>query len=309
MVELELVVGATGYVGNLVARALLAERRPVRALSRDPRRMPDGLELETVRGDLLTGEGLEEALAGCEAAYYLVHSMEPGERSFEVRDRIAAHNFVRACGLAGVARAVYLGGIAPIGALSPHMRSRLEVEEILMEGVAGTTGLRASIVIGAHSPSFRLMVRLVERMRVLALPPWRERRTQPVAEADVVRCLIQAPLRERTAGCSIDVVGPDVLSYGAMLQSIAEALGIGRPAVPVPISITPVTAAVAAAVGDAPVELVGALMGSLVADVLPRSERAAEELAELFGFQPLPFERAVSRALAEWELEEPLAAR
>ncbi len=309
MVELELVVGATGYVGNLVVRALLAERRPVRALSRDPGRIPKGLELETVRGDLLTGEGLEEALAGCEAAYYLVHSMEPGEESFEVRDRIAAHNFVRACRLAGVARTVYLGGIAPTGAPSPHMRSRLEVEQILMEGVAGVTGLRASIVIGAHSPSFRLMVRLVERMRVLALPPWRERRTQPAAEADVVRCLIQAPLLERTAGRSIDVVGPDVLTYGAMLRGIAEALGIGRPEVAVPISITPVTAAVAAAVGDAPVDLVGALMGSLVADVLPRSDRAAAELAELFGIQPLSFERAVSRALAEWELEEPLAAR
>jgi uncharacterized protein YbjT (DUF2867 family) len=309
VVELELVVGATGYVGNLVVRALLAEHRPVRALSRDPGRIPEGLELETVRGDLLTGEGLEEALAGCEAAYYLVHSMEPGTVSFEVRDRIAAHNFVRACRLAGVARTVYLGGIAPTGPLSPHMRSRLEVEEILMEGLAGASALRASIVIGTHSSSFRLMVRLVERMRVLALPPWRERRTQPVAEGDVVRCLIQVPLLERTAGRSIDVVGPDVLTYGAMLQGIAEALGIGRPEVAVPISITPVTAALAAAVGDAPVDLVGALMGSLVADVLPRSDRAAEELAELFGIQPLPFERAVSRALAEWELEEPLAAR
>ncbi len=309
MVELELVVGATGYVGNLVVRALLAEGRPVRALSRDPSRMSGGLELETVRGDLLTGEGLGEALAGCEAAYYLAHSMEPGEESFEVRDRIAAHNFVRACRLAGVARVVYLGGIAPTGAISPHMRSRLEVEQILMDGVTAATGLRASIVIGAHSPSFRLMVRLVERMRVLPLPPWRERRTQPVAEADVVRCLIQAPLLERTAGRSIDVVGPDVLTYGAMLQGIAEALGIGRPAVAVPISITPVAAAVAAAVGTAPVDLVGALMGSLVADVLPRSDRAAEEIADLFGLQPLPFERAVGRALAEWELEEPLAAR
>jgi uncharacterized protein YbjT (DUF2867 family) len=312
----ELVVGATGYVGNLLVRALLAERRPVRALARDLTRLPAPLALatasgalETVRGDLLTGEGLQEALAGCDAAYYLVHSMEPGEESFEVRDRRAAHNFVRACRLAGVARAVYLGGIAPLGGASPHMRSRLEVERILMDGLPAATALRASIVIGAHSPSFRLMVRLVERLRVLPLPPWRERRTQPVAEADVVRCLTRAPRLEQAAGRSIDVVGPDVLTYGLMLEGIAEALGIGRPVVALPISLTPITAAVAAAVGGVPVELVGALMGSLIVDVLPRSGRAAEELTELFSVDPLPFERAVSRALAEWEHEEPLAAR
>lgn len=302
-------MGATGYVGGLLVRALLAERRPVRALSRDPSRIPTSPAVETVRGDVLTGEGLQEALAGCDVAYYLVHSMEPGDTSFEARDRIAAHNFVRACRLARVTRTVYLGGIAPLGTTSPHMRSRLEVERILMDGLAGASCLRASIILGAHSPSFRLMVRLVERMPVLLLPPWRERRTQPVAEVDVIRCLIQAPQLERTAGRSIDIVGPDVLTYGLMLEGIAEALGVGRPAIAVPISSTPVTAAVAAAIGTVPVDLVEPLMGSLVADVLPRSDRAAEELAELFGVHPLSFARAVSRALAEWEREEPLAAR
>jgi uncharacterized protein YbjT (DUF2867 family) len=258
---------------------------------------------------VLNDEGLDAALDGCDVAYYLVHSMEAGASSFEARDRQAAQNFVAACRRGGVERVVYLGGIEPSGPLSPHMRSRLEVERILMEGLPGATGLRASIVIGAGSPSFRLMVRLVERIPVLPLPPWRHLRTQPVAERDVVQCLVRAPLIEATAGRSIDIVGPDALTYAEILAGIAAELGVDRQEVDVPIFTVPAFAAVAAAIAQTDTDLVRALMGSLNSDVLPRSERAAQEMAELFGVKPTPFTRAVRRALAEWEREEPLAGR
>jgi uncharacterized protein YbjT (DUF2867 family) len=268
---------------------------------------PSGVE--TLRGDVLNDEGLDAALEGCDVAYYLVHSMEAGSNSFEARDRQAAGNFVAACRRAGVDRAVYLGGIEPTGPLSPHMRSRLEVERILMEGLPAATGLRASIIIGAGSPSFRLMVRLIERIPVLPLPPWRERRTQPIAERDVVECLVRTPLIDATSGRSIDIVGPDPLTYAEILEGIAAELDIDRPPVKLSVFTAPAFAAVASRIAGSDAELVRALMGSLSADVLPRSERAAQEMTELYGFRPLPFVRAVRRALADWEDKEPLAAR
>jgi uncharacterized protein YbjT (DUF2867 family) len=235
--------------------------------------------------------------------------MEAGASSFEDRDRLAAGNFVSACRRAGLERVVYLGGIEPNGPLSPHMRSRLEVEQILLEGVPAATGLRASIIIGAGSPSFRLMVRLIERIPVLPLPPWRHRRTQPVAERDVIECLVRTPLIEATRGRSIDVVGPDVVSYAEILDGIAAELGVARPEVDLPIFTAPAFAAVASRIAGADTDLVRALMGSLNADVLPRSERAAEEMQELYGIEPLPLVRAVRRALSDWEREEPLVGR
>jgi uncharacterized protein YbjT (DUF2867 family) len=305
----DLIVGATGYVGSLLTRALVARGRAVRAMSRRPPPLAPPSGVETVRGDVLNDEGLDAALQGCDVAYYLVHSMEAGASSFEARDRQAARNFVAAGRRAGVGRVVYLGGIEPSGPLSPHMRSRLEVERILMEGLPGATGLRASIIIGAGSPSFRLMVRLIERIPVLPLPPWRDHRTQPIAERDVVECLVRTPLIRATSGRSIDIVGPDPLSYGEILEGIAAELDIDRPPVKLSIFTAPAFAAVASRIAGSDGDLVQALMGSLGADVLPRNERAAREMKELYGFAPSPFVRAVRRALADWEREEPLAAR
>jgi uncharacterized protein YbjT (DUF2867 family) len=305
----DLIVGATGYIGSLLTKALVAEGRAVRALSRHPARVGQEGLVESVRGDVLADESLEAALDGCDVAYYLVHSMEAGASSFEARDRQAAENFAAAARRAGVERVVYLGGIKPTGPPSPHMRSRLEVERILMEQVPGATGLRASIVIGAGSPSFRLMVRLIERIPVLPLPPWRSRRTQPIAERDVIQCLVRTPLIAATVGRSIDLVGPQALTYAEILQGIAAELELDRPEVDLPIFTAPAFAAVASAIAGSDPDLIRALMGSLDADVLPRSEHAAEEMAELYGISPLPFARAVRRALGDWEREEPLRGR
>ena len=306
---MDLIAGATGYVGSLLTKALVDHGRPVRALARRPPAVEPGRMVEIVRGDVVKDQGLDAALEGCDVAYYLVHSMEAGTTSFEARDRVAAENFVAACRRMGVEQVVYLGGIHPSGPLSPHMRSRLEVERILMEGLPAATGLRASIVIGAGSPSFRLMVRLIERIPVLPLPPWRDVRTQPVAEPDVIECLVRTPLIAAAAGRSIDIVGPDVLSYSEILRGIAAELGIDRPEVELPIFTPPAFAAVASRIAGADVDLVRGLMGSLGSDVLPRSERAAQEIEDLYNVRPLPFVRAVRRALADWEREEPLAAR
>ena len=305
---MELVTGGTGYVGSRLLLRLAAEGRPVRALVRQPELLPELLPgVDAVRGDLLTGGGLEAALEGCSTAYYLVHSMEPAANGdFAGRDRRMAEAFGDAAARAGVDRIVYLGGIVPEAPLSAHLSSRLEVERILLAAVPGSTALRASIVVGAASSSFRLLVRLVERLRVLPLPAWRGNRTQPVAERDVIEYLARTPTVAEATGRSFDIAGPDVLSYADMLERIADAMGVGRLPVGLGTTLTPPAAAVVAAVTGQPLELVRPLMESLESDLLPRDPG---EAPRVYDIRPLPFERAVDRALREWESLEPLGAR
>jgi len=148
---MELITGATGYVGGRLIERLRAEGRPVRALVRQPSRLEARDGVEVVAGDLLTGRGVREALDGCETAYYLVHSMEAAkDADFSGRDRRAAENFTAAAHEAGVERVVYLGGIAPTdGKPSPHIASRIEVEEILLRSAPSATA-RQCIVDAAH---------------------------------------------------------------------------------------------------------------------------------------------------------------
>ncbi|MBV9214286.1 MAG: NAD(P)H-binding protein [Actinobacteria bacterium] len=307
---MDLVTGASGYIGGLLVDRLSTEGRPVRAAVRDPARLAPREGVEAVRLDLVSGEGLVEALDGCETAYYLVHSMERTDSrdgDFAARDRTAARNFVAAATAAGVRRAVYLGGIAPPRGTRPsrHMASRLEVEDILLNGLADSVAFRASIVIGAHSDSFRILVRLVERLRMLPFPTWRRNRTAAIDERDAIEFLARAPAVRAAAGRSLDIAGPDVLSYGEMIRRIAELMGVGRLPVGFGSGQTPAAAAVVAAVTGRPVELVRPLMESLATDLLPRDGSAAE----LFGLRPRTFSRAVEHALADWERAEPLAAR
>ena len=305
---MELITGPTGYVGSRLLRRLAEEGRAVRALARRPDAVEPFEGIEAVRGDLLDGRGLARALEGCHTAYYLVHSMEPSTNGvgFADRDRRAAETFARAAVGAGLGRIVYLGGIEPTGGGSPHLRSRLEVERTLLDAVPGSTALRASIVVGAESASFRVLVRLVERLRVLPMPAWRRNRTQPIAERDVIELLARTPAVPRAAGRSLDAVGPDVMTYGEMIERIAESMGVGRLPLGFGRSLTPPASAIVAGVTGQPLELVRPLMESLESDILPREGKDA---APVYGIRPLGFDRAVERALREWESRERLGAR
>jgi uncharacterized protein YbjT (DUF2867 family) len=306
--EMELVTGATGYVGGRLLRRLAQEGRPVRALARRPEAVEPLEGVEAVRGDLLDSAGLDHALDGCHTTYYLVHSMEPSTNGSEFadRDRRAAEAFAAAAARAGLDRIVYLGGIEPSGAGSSHLRSRLEVEEMLLGAVPRSTALRASIVVGAGSSSFRVLVRLVERLRVLPMPAWRSNRTQPIAERDVIELLARTPAVPEAAGRSLDAAGADLMTYGEMIERIAESMGVGRLPLGFGRSLTPPASAIVAAVTGQPVELVRPLMESLESDILPRP---GHDAATVYGIRPLPFDRAVERALREWESRERLGAR
>jgi uncharacterized protein YbjT (DUF2867 family) len=301
-----LVTGASGFVGAALIPRLEAAGHMVRAYARRPDAVAPGVEV--VQGDAIAGTRLDEALEGVDCAYYLIHSMEPSvDGSFADRDRRAATNFAAAARAAGVGRTIYLGGLVPEGKeASLHLASRLEVEQVLRDAAPASVALRASIVIGARSRSFRFLVRLVERVPVMTLPAWRQYRTQPIDARDVLAFLLSAATTEHAGGgLSLDIAGPDVVTYEALVDRIRDALLVRRPALRLGFNLTPVASRVAAAIAGESLELVGPLMEGLDGDLLPRDDSAAE----LLGVRLHGLDAAIERSLREWEAVEELAAR
>ncbi|HEX3691572.1 MAG TPA: NAD(P)H-binding protein [Solirubrobacteraceae bacterium] len=301
-----LVTGITGYVGSVLAARLVRDGHAVRGFARSPDRV--ALDVPVVAGDAVSGQGLREALDGIDVAYFLIHGMEPANGGpFALREREAADRFAVAAVAAGVSRIVYLGGIAPPdGVHSAHLASRLAVEDVLLDAVPDSVALRASIVIGARSRSFRFLVRLVERMPVLAYPAWQSNRTAPIDERDIVAMLARAATSDRVTGRRLDVGGPDVVSYGDLIGRIADLMLVGRPALRFKkLSATPIASRVSAAIAGEQWQLVGPLMESLGTDLVP----ADGEAARLLEVRLHPLDAAIEHALAEWERQEPLRAR
>jgi uncharacterized protein YbjT (DUF2867 family) len=300
-----LVTGASGYVGAALVPRLRAEGHAVRGYGRSAGRITAPVD-EVVEGDAVAGTGLDRALDGIDTAYFLIHSMEGPGNGFADLERTAAENFAAAAAHAGVRRIVYLGGLVPQdGRISRHLASRLAVEELLLAAAPESIAFRASIVIGARSRSFRFLVRLVERMPVLALPAWRDHRTAPVDGRDMLAFLTRAATAPRSvSGRSWDIAGPDVMSYGELVERIADAMLVRRPRVGIDVTMTGLASVVASAIAGEDVGLIAPLMESLEHDLLPR-----HEAAPAFGVRLHSFDAAVERALREWEAEEELAAR
>jgi uncharacterized protein YbjT (DUF2867 family) len=301
-----LVTGVTGSIGAALVPRLAADGHSVRGFARTPARVAVDLD-EVVQGDVLTGEGLDEALDGVDVAYYLIHSMEAGANGgFADHERRGAEHFAAAAARAGVERIVYLGGLLPAGvAPSPHLGSRLAVEETLLAAVPSAIAFRASIVIAGRSRSFRFLVRLIERLPALLAPAWRDCRTQPIDGRDVTALLAAAATAPAERAGSWDAVGPDVMSYGDMLDRIASHMLVSRPTLRLPFNLTAVASVVAAEVAGEDVGLIGPLMGSLEHDLLPREGRVADG----FGVPLHRFDAAVERALRELETLEEVRAR
>jgi nucleoside-diphosphate-sugar epimerase len=207
-----------------------------------------------------------------------------------------------------VRRIVYLGGLVPADGLaaSRHIASRLAVEAALLGAAPESIALRASIVIGARSRSFRFLVRLIERLPVLALPAWRANRTRPIDGRDVQAFLLAAASAPAAlSGRSWDIAGPDEMTYETLIERIADAMLVGRPRVGLGFMLTPVAARVAAAVAGEDPALIEPLMEGLEHDLLPRDDDAAGA----FGVRLHRFDAAVERALRDWETIEEVAAR
>jgi uncharacterized protein YbjT (DUF2867 family) len=217
-----LLTGATGYVGGRLLPLL--DDGELRALVRRPERAPEAVRRRAVRGDVVSGEGLDAALDGVDVAYYLVHSMGAGAAGdFAERDRRAAETFGAAAARAGVERVVYLGGLSG-DVSSAHLRSREEVAELLGRHVPQLVHVRAAMIIGAGGASFEMLRALVQRLPAMVCPRWIDTRTQPIALTDVVHAL--RALRDRDdLGGDVELGGADVLSYREMMERTARVLG------------------------------------------------------------------------------------
>jgi len=290
-----LVTGATGFVGSSLVPELLDAGHEVVAMTRDADRYdpPDGVEV--VEGDLLEAETLAGDFDGVDAAYYLVHSLQTGG-DFEERDRTAATNFAAAASGAGVDRVIYLGGLGETGDnLSPHLRSRQEVEQLLGRGSYDLTTLRAAIIVGAGSVSFRMVRQLVSKLPVMVAPRWVYTECQPIAIADVVSYLGGVLDEPATAGGTYEIGGPEVLTYKEMLVRTGEAMGTRPLVVPVPVLSPKLSSYWVDLVTDVPRSISHPLILGLKNPVVVTDDSIDRHVT----VERTPFGAAVERALAE----------
>ncbi len=219
------VAGATGYIGGLLCDWFRGEGAEIRALARTPEKARNLREIgcEVRQADVLEPATLGPALEAVDVAYYLIHSMgRGGDGDFAARDKAGAENFAAAASSAGVRRIVYLGGL---GEGSEHLASRHATAETLRAGDVPVAYFRAAAVLGAGSESFLTVFYLVRRLPLMIVPKWVETRTQPIAVADAVALLAAAADLDAPLDRELQIGGPDVVSYGDMLDELARALG------------------------------------------------------------------------------------
>ncbi|MFI0432596.1 MAG: SDR family oxidoreductase [Candidatus Nanopelagicales bacterium] len=297
-----LVTGATGYIGGRLVPELIAAGYRVRVLSRHPERLRDVDwydRVEVVGGDASDPTALARALDGVDVAYYLLHSLQLGE-GFEDVERDMALLFARIAKESDVGRLVYLGGLTPSGPaaeLSPHLRSRAEVGEILRQSGVPTAELRAAVIIGSGSASFEMLRYLTERLPAMVTPRWVRNRIQPIAIRDVLRYLVGCAELPSEVNRSFDIGGRDVLTYEQMMQRYAAVAGLRRRIiVPTPVLSPWLSGHWVGVVTPVPASIAKPLVKSLRNEVVC-SENDIQRFVQLPPEGLLTFEQAVQLAL------------
>lgn len=297
-----LVTGATGYVGGRLVPRLLAAGHPVRVLARTPSKLTDvpwRADVEVAEGDLGDVDSLRRAFAGMAVVYHLVHAMGTSD-DFVAEEARTAHNVVRAAREAGVQRLVYLGGLHPSNpdAWSTHLRSRIEVGEILLASGIPAIVLQAGVVIGSGSASFELIRHLTERLPVMTTPKWVHNRIQPIAISDAVHYLVRAASAPPEDTGSFDIGGPDVMTYGEMMATYARVARLGRRHLVVLQPLTPTIASHwVGLVTPIPPGLARPLIESLECDAV-MDDHAIDEVIPPPDGGLMAYEEAVRRAIA-----------
>ena len=291
-----LVTGATGYVGGRLVPRLLAHGHEIVCLARDPSHISGrGWErVDVRRGDALDAGSLLPAMEGVDVAYYLIHSMRRGEGRFEDRDRMAAEHFGMAASAAGVRRIIYLGGLGNADeALSPHLASRHEVGRILSSSGVPVTEFRAAVIVGSGSISFEIIRYLTEGIPVMFTPRWMSTRCQPIAIANVLDYLTLALEKPASVGRTLEIGGPDVLSYREMMLGYAAARDLTRVLIPLPMLTPRASSLFLHLITPIPASISRPLIEGMRNEVVVR-DHAAEEI---FSVALYPYGEAVRRAL------------
>jgi uncharacterized protein YbjT (DUF2867 family) len=284
---IDLIFGASGYIGSHLVPFLLAEGRQVRASSRNidvlANRGWTGAEL--VAADALQPETLDSALRDVDTAYYLVHSMAAG-RHFPELDARAARNFAQAATRQGVNRIVYLGGLVPDSPQSAHLRSRQETGDILRTGTVPVTEIRAGMIIGPGSAAWEVIRDLVNHLPFMLTPRWVRSRSTPIALGNLLRYLADIPKHRETAGEIYDVGGPDVLTYVEIMRAYGDLVGRHPLIIPVPVLTPRLSSYWLRLVTSVPVNVARALIDGLSQDVVADDERLARLMPQkLLGFR------------------------
>jgi uncharacterized protein YbjT (DUF2867 family) len=287
-----LVAGASGFVGRRLCTALDRAGRDVVAMTRNPSRFQGAGT--PVRGDVQEPATLEQAMAGCTAAYYLVHSLRDAD--FEHKDAAGATAFGAAAARSGLHRIVYLGGLGDdADSLSAHLRSRREVENLLGTGGVPVTVIRAGIIVGHGGASWELTRQLVERLPVMVTPKWVTTRTQPIAVDDVVTYLAGVLEPPEAAGRVYEAGGPEVLQYSTMLRRVAAIENRPLIILPVPLLTPWLSSLWLTLVSDIDPGTGRALIDSMTNEVIARDQ----SIRELIPITPKPYDDAVRAALRE----------
>ena len=297
-----LVTGASGYVGGRLVVELLNRGYQVRAMVRRKltiyeQRWPGA---EIVEGDALRPDTLRGALEGIRVAYYLIHSMMLGPRSFSNSDLQAARNFADAAQAAHVDRIVYLGGLGERHAnLSEHLRNRMEVAGILCAGKVPVTILRAAIILGSGSASYEIMQHLVSVLRVILIPKWANSKCQPIAVRDVMKYLIGTIEVQGAANGEFDIGGVEIMSYKEILERLARLIGRRILLVRTPVSEPKLYGYFVSLLTPVPAPIVNCLMESLKNDVTCQDT----QIRSILPFKTMPFDEAINAAIAKQETD------
>ncbi|TDB92425.1 NAD(P)H-binding protein, partial [Actinomadura sp. 7K534] len=268
-----LVTGASGYIGGRLVPELLDAGHRVRCMARSARRLRDhpwSGRVEIVEADATDPAATRRALDGVDVAYYLIHAIGAAG-GFAEADRRAARTFADAARETGVGRLVYLGGMDPEEELSPHLRSRAEVGEILLGSGVPTAWLRAAVIIGSGSASFEMLRYLTERLPVMVTPQWVRTHIQPIAIRDVLYYLAAAADLPPDVNRGFDIGGPDVLTYAEMMRRYAAVAGLRRRIIiPVPVLSPRLSSLWVGAITPVPGALARPLVESLRNEVVRR---------------------------------------
>jgi uncharacterized protein YbjT (DUF2867 family) len=286
------VAGASGFVGQRLCVALGRAGHDVVAMTRDPAGYRGAGT--PVRGDVQEPATLEAAMAGCPAAYYLVHSLQDAD--FEHKDATGATAFGEAAARAGLRSIVYLSGLGnDADDLSAHLRSRREVESLLGVGGVPVTVIRAGIIVGHGGTSWELTRQLVEHLPVMITPQWVATRTQPIAVDDVVTYLVGVLERPEASGRVFEVGGPDVVEYSTMLRRVAAIENRPLIVLPVPLLTPWLSSLWLTLVTDIDTSTGRALVDSMINEVIVRDQ----SIRDLIPIQPMSYDDAVRAALRE----------
>lgn len=297
-----LVTGATGYVGGRLVPELLARGYKVRVMARISSEELEGRwpNVEVVVADALIPEQLSKALKGIYAAYYLIHSLLLGPKNFEDADLNSAYNFRIAAQQNGVKRIIYLGALGETGTgLSPHLRSRNQVADLLSNGDISTTILRAAIVIGSGSASYEILKNLVLKSPVFLLPYWAKTKCQPISIRTLINVLIGVLEMEKTSGKVYDLGGMEILTYERMLKIMSKLLNKKKIFIHTSVKNFNLYAYFASLLTPVSAPIIKSLMQSTQNDVLCKSKNTLPSSM----YKPLTFKEALLRAMSREELD------